>query len=55
MPLSTNLCISLSLISLLFTCLILSSNNFAHANENEGESITKIGQGVGHIMNIYYW
>lgn len=37
-------------------CIILFSNNYVVlAKENEAESISKIGQGVGHIMNIYYW
>lgn len=37
-------------------CIVLFSNNYVVlAKENEAESISKIGQGVGHIMNIYYW
>lgn len=55
MSLSTNFCITLSFLSIVITCIILSSDNYAQASENEAESITKIGQGVGHIMNIYYW
>lgn len=33
----------------------MSADNYVQANENDVESISKIGQGVGHIMNIYYW
>lgn len=47
-------CMSLSL-AFLCLCLILSADQFVRANENDAESITKIGQGMGHIMNIYYW
>ncbi|KAJ8726331.1 hypothetical protein PYW07_001029 [Mythimna separata] len=54
MSLSSNFCISLSFLTIVITCIILSSDNYAQGSENEAESITKIGQGVGHIMNIYY-
>lgn len=36
-------------------CVLLSADNHVKASENDAESITKIGQGVGHVMNIYYW
>ncbi|XP_068621629.1 thioredoxin reductase-like selenoprotein T homolog CG3887 [Battus philenor] len=43
-----------SSIAIVFLCFILSVDNFTRANENDAESISKIGQGMGHIMNIYY-
>lgn len=55
MALATTVCSSLGLILLAITCFILSSDNYVQANDNDAESLTKIGQGVGHIMNIYYW
>lgn len=53
MSLSTNF--GIGIIAIFITCLILSADIYVQASENEAESITKIGQGVGHIMNIYYW
>ncbi|CAH4002532.1 thioredoxin reductase-like selenoprotein T homolog CG3887 [Pieris brassicae] len=50
MPTSMTSCF----ISCLLLCLVLSTDNVVLANENEVESISKIGQGMGHIMNIYY-
>ncbi|XP_022124758.1 thioredoxin reductase-like selenoprotein T homolog CG3887 [Pieris rapae] len=41
-------------ISCLLLCLVLTTDNVVLANENDVESISKIGQGMGHIMNIYY-
>ncbi|RVE43354.1 hypothetical protein evm_011994 [Chilo suppressalis] len=41
-------------IFLAIACLVISSDYCVQASENEAESISKIGQGVGHIMNIYY-
>lgn len=49
----TNISITFFITSLLL-CFVLSSDDLL-ANENDAESISKIGQGVGHIMNIYYW
>lgn len=54
MPLSTNYNLSIGLFAILLTCGILSFDNYAKASENDVESISKIGQGVGNIMNIYY-
>lgn len=55
MSISSNYCVVLGCIAVLLTCFVLSADNYAKASENEGESLSKIGQGVGHIMNIYYW
>lgn len=55
MPLTSNYCILIGCIAFVITCFVISADNYAKASENEGESLSKIGQGVGHIMNIYYW
>lgn len=55
MSLATNFCVSISLLVITITCLFISADNYVQANEHDVESISKIGQGVGHIMNIYYW
>lgn len=53
MSLLTNFSITFFIVSLLICFITCADNNVA--NENEPESITKIGQGVGHVMNINYW
>lgn len=55
MSVSSNFGLSISISAIFITCFILSADICVQANENDAESITKIGQGVGHIMNIYYW
>lgn len=52
---ATIVCSSISLILLVITCFVITSDHYVQASENDAESLTKIGQGVGHIMNIYYW
>ncbi|XP_032510616.1 thioredoxin reductase-like selenoprotein T homolog CG3887 [Danaus plexippus] len=52
MSLLTNFSITFFIVSLLICFITCADNNVA--NENEPESITKIGQGVGHVMNINY-
>ncbi|XP_053602091.1 thioredoxin reductase-like selenoprotein T homolog CG3887 [Plodia interpunctella] len=54
MSVSSNFGLSISISAIFITCFILSADICVQANENDAESITKIGQGVGHIMNIYY-
>ncbi|KOB75392.1 putative selenoprotein T [Operophtera brumata] len=54
MPLTSNYCVLVGCIAVLITCFVISADSYAEASENEGESLSKIGQGVGHIMNIYY-
>ncbi|XP_023948521.1 thioredoxin reductase-like selenoprotein T homolog CG3887 [Bicyclus anynana] len=53
MTLLTNISMTFFITSLLL-CFILSTNSDVLANEDDAESISKIGQGVGHIMNIEY-
>ncbi|XP_063358519.1 thioredoxin reductase-like selenoprotein T homolog CG3887 [Cydia amplana] len=45
--------VSISVIAI-FSSMLLLANNYVQANENEAVSASKIGRGVGHIMNIYY-
>lgn len=42
-------------VAVILACFVIAADNYVEASENDADSITKIGQGVGHIMNIYYW
>ncbi|XP_034827338.1 thioredoxin reductase-like selenoprotein T homolog CG3887 [Maniola hyperantus] len=53
MSILTNFSITFFVTSLLLG-FVLSTDSDVHTNENDAEGISKIGQGVGHIMNIYY-
>lgn len=46
---------SLLNITLMLTISCLLIHNCTGSNENEAESVSKIGQGVSHTMNIFYW
>ncbi|XP_028178867.1 thioredoxin reductase-like selenoprotein T homolog CG3887 [Ostrinia furnacalis] len=52
---SSNICSLSSFIVITVMILLICAESFAQASDNDAESLTKIGQGVGHhIMNIYY-
>lgn len=41
------------LLTIIISLLVVKS--CTGSSENEADTITKIGQGVGHTMNIFYW